>query len=160
MIFVKSITRRIRIDKVNKHIFRRKYFAYCLSHPFCQDMCCWYGCEVDISERDKILAYARDLQTMLRVPASRWFEEQIVENPDFPSGQTTRSKVYRQRCVFYDHSLRSCYLHRFAIEKGIDPHLLKPMVCFLFPLTWQNGCLSISQFLDELPLKRLEQKGL
>ncbi len=153
MIPVKSVTKTIRIDKVSTRIFRRKYFVRCLDCPLCQDMCCWYGCDIDIGERDRILTYAQDLEAAVGVPASGWFEEQTKQNPDYPSGRYTRSKVYHQRCVFYDHTLRGCYLHRFAIEKGMDPHFLKPMVCFLFPLTWHRDCLSVSRFLNELPCK-------
>lgn len=59
--------------------------------------------------------------------------------------------VYNGRCVFHAPTARGCLLHIMALEKGLDPHQLKPMVCFLFPLTWDGSYLHVADFLEELP---------
>jgi len=152
MITAKSMTRSIKIDEVDQGIFTKKYFAYCLNYG-CADMCCWYGCQTDGAEKARILMYATQLEARLGMPASQWFEKEIVKDSDYPSGETIRTRVHRDRCVFYNHRLRGCELHRFAVEKGMDCHLLKPMICSLFPVSWEWGRLSVSSFLDELPCK-------
>ena len=42
--------------------------------------------------------------------------------------------VYDGKCVFFDHVLGGCHLHRLSMEMRLDVHWLKPMVCCLFPL--------------------------
>jgi Fe-S-cluster containining protein len=153
MLSVKSATKNIKINQVDESVFSRKYFAHCLDYALCSDICCSYGCEIDGAERDKILTYAAELEAKLRIPASQWFEDKITKDADYPSGEAMRTKVSHGSCVFHDHRLRGCSLHRFASEQGIDWHLLKPMVCSLFPVTWERGRLVTSGFLDELPCK-------
>jgi len=152
MIAVKSATKGVKIDEVEESIFSSRYFARCLDCLFCQDSCCSCGCQMDRAERDRILIYAPELEARLGISASQWFKE-IIKDADYPSGESVRTKVYGDRCVFYDHRLRGCWLHRFAVEKGMDHHLLKPMVCCLFPVAWEKGCLFVSGFLDEMPCK-------
>jgi len=153
LISIKSATKEMKIDKVDEGIFTRVYFGHCLDCLFCDDLCCSYGCQVDGVEKDRILTYTGQLQARLAVPASQWFEEQTARDADFPSGDFVRTKIYRNKCVFWDHGARGCSLHKFASERGLDQHLLKPMVCSLFPVSWAGGCLFVSQFLDELPCK-------
>lgn len=152
MITTGSITRSIKIDEVDPEVFTKKYFGYCLNYG-CADMCCWYGCQTDGAEKDRILTYATELESRLGITASQWFEDEIVKNPDYPSGETIRTRVHRNKCVFYNHRLRGCELQRFAVDKGMDWHLLKPMICSLFPLGWEQGYLFVSSFLDELPCR-------
>jgi len=153
VIGVKSATKSIKIDEVDESIFGRKYFAHCLNCLFCDDLCCSHSCQIDRAAKDRILIYATELEARLAIPASHWFEEEVINDADYPSGEAMKIKVNRGRCVFYDHQLRGCYLHRFASENCMDWHLLKPMVCSLFPATWEKGRLFINSLLDELPCR-------
>jgi len=153
MITVKSISKNIRVAEVDEDIFTRKYFAHCLNHPFCQDVCCSYGCQIDGAEAGRIFAYAGQLEAKFGIPASQWFEEEVITDADYPSGAAVRTKLYRGKCVFYDHEAHGCGLHRFATQRGMARHLLKPMICSLFPVTWERGRLFVSDFLDELPCR-------
>ena len=45
------------------------------------------------------------------------------------------------RCVFLNRQSRGCMIHRFCVEKGIDFHALKSMVCSLFPITFDQKLL-------------------
>jgi len=152
MIALKSAAKSISINEVDESIFSKRYCTQCLDFS-CADACCCYGCQVDIVEKDRILVYAAELEPILGISPSGWFQKQIIRDADYPSGEAVRTRVYNDRCVFYDYRLRGCFLHRFAIEKGMDRHLLKPMVCFLFPLAWEEGCLFVAGLLDELPCK-------
>ncbi|MBE0481256.1 MAG: DUF3109 family protein [Dehalococcoidia bacterium] len=140
----------ISIKAVDENLFTRKYSADCLGFLHCEDICCSYGCDVDKSERDRILACADKLEPRLGIPASGWFDDEMKDE-GYPSGFVVRTRVYRHKCVFHDRKARGCLLHHFANDEGIDWRRLKPMVCTIFPVTWEKGRLLTSPFLDELP---------
>jgi Fe-S-cluster containining protein len=139
------------LREIDENLFTNKYVAHCLDCSFCEDVCCNYGCQMDWLEMERVLRYATQLEAELGIPSSQWFEDTTVIDADYPSGKMKRTRVYKSKCVFYKNGLRGCTLHRFGLEKGIDIHLLKPMVCCLFPVTWDKGRLLVSNFLDELP---------
>jgi len=141
------------IKEINQSLFIKKYLANCIGCSFCDDICCSYGCPADLVEVDRIISYADQLETIINIPSSSWFKNEITVNPDYPSGKVRYTKVYNNKCVFHKNGYRGCLLHSFCIEKGIDIHLLKPMVCCLFPVTWEKECLLASEFLEELPCK-------
>jgi hypothetical protein len=153
MIPIKSNTTTLSIRNIDDNIFTARYYSHCLEYD-CKDLCCGYGCPVDIVEVERIMAFRQELEKILGRNASEWFMEQTEANPDYPSGNVKRTMVYDGHCVFHERSNRGCSLQRLALEKGVDPHQLKPMVCFLFPLTWDEGCLHVAAFLDELPCQR------
>jgi len=153
MIPINVATAVIRINCVDERILSACYFARCMECDLCNDSCCGYGCPVDTAEVERILAYKNELETRLHIPVSDWFLAETEQRPEFPSGKVKRTRINNNQCIFHDNISRGCHLHRFALEKGMDPHLLKPMVCFLFPLTWGGSYLYVSDFLDELPCK-------
>lgn len=145
-------TERIRITSVNDNIMTARYNSRCME-CHCDDDCCSYGCPVDVDEVAAISVYRNEIELRLGIPFSGWFHPEIEEQPAFPSARIQRTRVINGKCVFHDGVVRGCHLHRFAMENGIDPHLIKPMVCFLFPITWDGSHLHVSEFLDELPCK-------
>lgn len=151
MLAVKSLAGSVKINSVDEGIFKQRCFSDCLKFEACHDICCSHGCDVDRAEAQHILELRDELEPLIKIPAGRWFEKKWTPDADFPSGEFTRSRVYRGKCIFYAHELRGCTLHRFAVTKGMDPHRIKPMVCFLFPITWENGKLFAGDFLFELP---------
>lgn len=153
VISIRSSKKEIRINELDERGFNRQYFAHCLDCSFCHDICCSYGCQLDLAERDRILVHSTKLEARLGIPSSRWFQDTMIKDEDYPSGAVLRTRVYQGKCVFYDHKNRGCSLHKFAQEEGMDWHEIKPMVCSLFPFTWEGGRLFISDFLDELPCR-------
>ena len=151
MLSIKSPTGRIQIYGAEETLFHDRCFPDCLAFDACHDVCCSYGCDVDRAEVDRILVIKEELEPLLKIPARRWFKQKWTKDADFPSGEFTRSRVRHGKCVFYAHNLRGCMLHRYATMKGIDPHQIKPMVCFLFPATWETGNLLVAGFLSGLP---------
>ncbi len=140
----------LTIKEFDQSLFTKKYLADCMGCTFCSDMCCSYGCPADMEEVERISSYADKLEPILGIPLSGWFQE-IQDNADFPSGKVRYTRVYDNKCVFSKKGYRGCTLHRFCIENGMDVHILKPMVCSLFPVTWENGRIMASEFLNELP---------
>jgi Fe-S-cluster containining protein len=152
MIRISSATTVLKITSCDERLKSDCYFARCMECS-CNDSCCNYGCPVDITEVERILTYRDELEKRIGIPASDWFMEATESRTEFPSGKIKMTRVHLNSCIFHDNVLRGCHLHRLALEKGIDPHSIKPMVCFLFPLTWDGSFLYVSEFLDELPCK-------
>jgi Fe-S-cluster containining protein len=122
-----------------------------LAHPYQKlDACCQYGCDVDLAEREAILSHSDDLRALLRpeAAAARWFDDEIEEDPDYPSGKVVRTEVLDGGCGFLAHDRRGCAIHRAALERGWDYRGVKPAICRLFPLSYEADAILIA---DEYP---------
>lgn len=146
-----------KISRVDKAIFVRRYFTHCLKCDFCHDSCCSYGVDVDEHNVERILSRADDLEPLVGVPRNDWFESMMREDPEFPGGRHTRTKVVDGRCVFLDREQRGCILHRYCVETGADYHDIKPMVSSLYPVTFNDGLLHPSEEVVENLLVCLDQ---
>jgi Fe-S-cluster containining protein len=129
------------LHSVDSEIFTLRYFMRCMQCTFCHDSCCQYGCDVNFDERERLLAVRAELEAFLGVPASEWFKPEVFEDPDYPSGRFVRANVRHGACVFLNRGGRGCGIHAFALKTGRDYHALKPMVCWLFPVTWDRGVM-------------------
>lgn len=129
------------LQQVDTDIFRLRYFGHCMQCTFCQDSCCQYGCDVNLAERDRILAAQGALAPYVAAPPGEWFKPEVFEDPEYETGRFVRSQVRGGACVFLSRDGRGCGIHRYALEKGLDYHGIKPMVCWLFPVTWDKGVL-------------------
>jgi Fe-S-cluster containining protein len=142
------------LKQVDTDIFHMRYFGRCMQCTFCMDSCCQYGCDVNLHERDRILALADELKPFVSAPPERWFSAEVKSDPDYESGHFVRSQVQGGACVFLSQQGRGCGLHRFALQTGRDYHQVKPLVCWLFPLTWERGLLRPSyDMTDDLACK-------
>jgi Fe-S-cluster containining protein len=148
-----------RFGKAEHAVFTRRVVADCMSHR-CTivqdhaeklDACCQYGCDVDLLERDAILARADAIRPVLRAEAQQlpWFDESEPEqDPDTPSGTVVRTAVLGDGCLFLAHDRRGCAIHRASVEQGWDFRGVKPAICRLFPLTYGDGAIFVS---DDYP---------
>ncbi|MBI4510224.1 MAG: hypothetical protein HY698_11365 [Deltaproteobacteria bacterium] len=156
-----SFVGHAKVKLVGDDIFLARFTSDCMGHDcrcvdegnrLRRDACCQHGCDVDLLERDAILARAEMIAPLLkqrfRDPA-RWFDDSDPEEaPDFPSGTVIRTAMAGPGeaggCVFLEHDARGCALHRAAIEHRFDPAEIKPLVCRLYPLAFCDGVLSLS----------------
>jgi len=140
-------------------VFTRRVVADCMTHRCTMietstvklDACCQYGCDVDLYERDEILQLAHRIRPILDESARDlpWFDESEPESdPDTPSGTVVRTAVHRGGCIFLAHDRRGCAIHRASIEQGWDYRGVKPTICRLFPLTYGDGAIFVS---DDYP---------
>ena len=139
-------------------IFTKKLAADCMTHRCTMvepgheklDACCQYGCDVDLHERDAIEARAGDIRALLRPEAqrARWFDPEEAIDPDYPSGRVVRTEVFGNGCIFLAHDQRGCAIHRASIEQGWDMRGVKPAICRLFPLSYEDDAIVIA---DEYP---------
>ncbi len=153
---------RGRVRWVQEDIFTARFTPDCMSHScVCKDendkplldACCQHGCDVDLYEKDVILARSAELIPILdpavRDPAG-WFDESEPEEDHvvFPSGIGVRTAVVDAGCVFLRHDKRGCALHRTALEHGFAPDSIKPAVCRLYPVGYGEYTLWLS---DDFP---------
>ena len=136
-------------------VFTKRVVADCMTHR-CQmhathteklDACCQYGCDVDLYERDAILARAASIKPVLRAEVRElpWFDESEPEHdPDVPSGTVVRTATHGDGCLFLAHDRRGCAIHRASLEQGWDFHGVKPSICRLFPLSYGEGMIVVS----------------
>ena len=148
-----------RFTKAELEVFTRRVVADCMTHECTMhasgkvmlDACCQYGCDVDLTERDAILARADAIRPVLRAEVRDlpWFDESAPErDPDMPSGTVVRTAVHGDGCLFLAHDRRGCAIHRAAVEQGWDFRGTKPMICRLFPLSFGEGAILVS---DDYP---------
>jgi Fe-S-cluster containining protein len=145
------------IDRVDPRVFELTYFARCMDCSFCHDACCRYGADIEITRVREIERHRADLEAYLGVPRADWFREDpedigMLPEPDYAGGAYTRTGVVdlpvgrsphgETGCVFLDTGGRGCRLHRFALDRGIDVHTIKPIICVLFPLSFEGGELT------------------
>jgi Fe-S-cluster containining protein len=150
-----------RFRRVDRAIFVRRVVADCLKHSCVQvaddgarlpkprpllEACCQYGADTDLGERDQILARREAIASLMDpdAAAAPWFTEQVEEDPDYPSGRHVRTATFRGGCVFLAHDKRGCAIHRAAFEQGWDFHGVKPNICRLFPLSYDEDVICIS----------------
>jgi len=143
-----------RFRHAEQAIFLRQVVGDCMAHR-CRlvepdreklDACCQYGADTDLGERDRILARAGEIRALL-VPAAReqpWFTDEVEDDLDFPSGRHVRTTTFGDGCVFLAHDRRGCAIHRASIEGGWDVRGTKPHVCRLFPLTYDDAAIVLS----------------
>ncbi|MBA3394306.1 MAG: hypothetical protein H0T89_16795 [Deltaproteobacteria bacterium] len=149
-----------RFRHVWASVFTRRLVADCMTHTCTVvdkaphlvklDACCQYGCDVDLLEREAILAKADDIRALLRpeVKDVPWFEDEVEEDADYPSGKVVRTAVHEGGCLFLAHDLRGCSIHRASLERGWDFRGIKPAICRLFPLSYEEDMIVIA---DEYP---------
>jgi Fe-S-cluster containining protein len=135
-------------------IFTRKLTTDCMTHRCTMvetereklDACCQYGCDVDLHERTAIEAHGDQIRALLRpeVRDVRWFDPEEEIDADYPSGRVVRTEVHGGGCIFLAHDRRGCAIHRAAVEGGWDLRGVKPAICRLFPLSYEDDAIVIA----------------
>ena len=138
---------------VDRAIFTRRYFARCMACAFCADSCCAHGVDVDGRVEAALLAESVAIERHIGVAASEWFGAPAIADDDAPGGTLRRTAIRDGYCVFHAPGGRGCMLHSYAIASGRDYHTLKPMVSTLFPVTFGDGALVVSDELEDGSLR-------
>ena len=132
------------LTHVNAEIFNLRFFGACMKCTFCKDACCQHGCDVNLAERARILAVKDELAAYVATPPERWFSTTVEEDPEVATGKYVRTHTEGGACVFLNREGRGCSLHTFAAATGRDYHALKPTVCWMFPISWDQKVLMAS----------------
>ena len=124
---------------------------------FCNDACCAYGVDVAIDEARRMEEHGDALARYTQVARERWFDGSFEADADFPGQGYTATGIGPRGCIFLNPMGRSCMVHAFCAQNEMDYHDLKPMVCCLFPVTFNEGLLSPSIDVDDQSLICLDQ---
>lgn len=125
------------IDRVDTAIFEQMLLAKCMT---CGS-CCSFGVSVDLENILRLEVWAPPLEAYIGIPRDQWFTDEIVSDLEYPGGGFRRTRVVDGACVFLHQTKGGCRLHSFCLERGMDHHLLKPMLSSLFPVTAEAGLL-------------------
>jgi Fe-S-cluster containining protein len=113
-----------------------------MSCDFCNDWCCWLGADIDIENVSRLKQHAAELERYVGVSQDQWFDpDDVLEDEDAPGEFWWRTNGKSGKCVFLNRNGRGCMLHSFSLSKNMDYHELKPLVCAIFPLTFDEGLL-------------------
>jgi hypothetical protein len=129
---------------VDTRIFTVRYFMHCMDCTFCNDQCCSYGVDIDEGNVAALRKLGSEFRSYVGLPDSEWFTDEILNDPEFPSGHYRRTRTNGTHCVFHESEGRGCKIHGWCIENGLDYHHYKPLVSILFPLTFNFGILEPS----------------
>jgi hypothetical protein len=144
-----------RFHTVDPDIFVKRLAPDCMSFE-CRllkhddrvklDACCQYGVDTDLAEREGILSHRAEIHRLLREDARDlpWFSDTERVDPDFPSGRFVRTRTHGDGCIFLAHDRRGCAIHRASIDGGWDFRGIKPHVCRLFPLSYDEHSIVFS----------------
>ena len=91
---------------------------------------------------------------------SKWFEKELEEDSDFPSGYAIGTELYISnlgitQCVFKDKR-GYCSLQVMAVENGLHKWEIKPKYCIMYPLTIIDNVLTV----DNEHSERLDYCGI
>lgn len=130
------------VHEVETNIFVHTWHGSCLECTFCHDLCCQYGATIEIERVRRLEVWADHLEPYVGSRRQHWFRPDYdEEDAEYPGGRRWRTSVVNGICVFANRQGRGCLLHRFALERQLDVHDLKPMPCLLFPIYWSEGRL-------------------
>jgi len=118
----------------------------------CSSACCEGGVWVDLAERDRILQHKdlvrRHMDSTQNPDEREWFDADILEDPDFPSGRAVATRVANNKCAFLDRFGR-CSAQLAASAEGMDRWALKPLYCALYPIYVENGLIGFDDLLQD-----------
>jgi Fe-S-cluster containining protein len=131
--------------RVGAELVGKRFVPGC-SMTNCNADCCSGGVYADLTERDAILEHADLVRAQMDPGQARdtdlWFEKETIPDADYPSGRAIGTEVYDDRCVFLN-SKGMCVLQKAAAAAGMDRYALKPFFCWLYPVTVDNGELTL-----------------
>lgn len=140
------------IREVAADIFTRTYFTHCTKCTFCAQQCCSYGVDVDKAVYDQLTKVRADVERITGRSFDSCFTGKFETDAEYPGGGAHRAIVVDGRCVFLNRKNGLCNLHALAIDLGRDYHELKPLISALFPLTFGDGLLLVTEEVMEKSL--------
>jgi Fe-S-cluster containining protein len=130
------------VTHVDPLIFLRKFFAFCMDCDFCHDACCNFGCDTSLATVELLqIEHGDALEQYTGTSRADWFEPEVYADGDFPGGRFRSTRVASGTCIFKNKNRRGCSIHSYCLENGLDYHDIKPVLCWLFPLTVETGAL-------------------
>ena len=134
---------KININKISNECNNQKGFDSIGCYGCnCDDSCCKYGADFDKSSYELVIKF-RHLIKM-----DNLFETDFTGDMEFLGNDSVRSLVSDGYCVFHKQEGKGCILYEIVNQNKEIDRMIIPSICRLFPLTWNNGELNIS---DNIP---------
>ena len=128
--------------KIDPIIFTQGFVPRC-DISICDGQCCDWGVLMDKDFKKVILDHKEEIievmdEKQIKDP-DKWFEKELEEDHDFPSGWAIGTEVYKtkhgkEQCVFKDKN-NFCSIQNAAEKKGYHKWGIKPKYCIMYPLT-------------------------
>lgn len=135
--------------KIDPIIFTQGFVPHC-DVSKCFGQCCDWGVYMDKDYKDVILKYKDDIISVMdenqHKDTNEWFEKELEEDKDFPSGYAIGTEVYKtpqgkEQCVFKDKN-GFCSIQNASIKLGKHKWEIKPKYCIMYPLTILDNTLT------------------
>ncbi len=139
--------------RVDEMIFTHGFVPYC-NIDKCGGGCCHSGVYVDMAEHAVILEHEKEIAAAMDdtqdTDTETWFDGEVIEDDDFPSGKATGTQVqdrdggisgFTEGCVFLDKR-HFCSIQVAAADQGLHRWAWKPKYCILFPITVVDGIIT------------------
>ncbi|MEE9614400.1 MAG: hypothetical protein V3W31_05525 [Thermodesulfobacteriota bacterium] len=147
---VKDI-KKIKIHYVDPDVHEQKgLFGSGCYESDCDDVCCEYGCDVDLGSLKLIHRYRHLIEPIIKAKIEDCFSTEIKADTDYIGGAFRETAVREsdERCAFHLIGKQGCSLFYLWRTKGLTKRLV-PTICRSYPITWHRGRL----FVDR-PLRR------
>jgi hypothetical protein len=146
----------------DQHLFKVKQFL--ISNDFfekgyatgnspchCTSQCCAGGVWMDLKDYEQIMArkdlIKQQMDETQTADDARWFDDELADDSDFPSGKAVGTEVVNDKCAFLDKFGR-CSIQLAAVAAGEHKWKWKPLYCILFPVEVSNGVVSFDPMLQ------------
>ncbi|MBS1518098.1 MAG: DUF3109 family protein [Bacteroidetes bacterium] len=135
--------------KIDPVIFTQGFVPGC-DMRICGGQCCNWGVYMDRDFQEVIMKHEEQIKEVMDEhqlrDTSLWFEKELEEDEDFPSGYAIGTELYITpqgvtQCVFKDKR-GYCSLQVTAVEKGMHKWEIKPKYCIMYPLTIVDNTLT------------------
>ena len=149
--------------KIDPVIFTQGFVPGC-NISICSGQCCNWGVYMDRDFEPVIMKFENQIKDVMDEhqlkDTSKWFEKELEEDTDFPSGYAIGTELYINsqgitQCVFKDKR-GYCSLQVMAVENGLHKWEIKPKYCIMYPLTIIDNVLTV----DNDHSERLDYCGI
>lgn len=136
--------------KIDPVIFTQGFVPGC-DLGKCGGQCCNWGVYMDRDFHPVIMKFENQIKEVMDenqiMDTSKWFEKELEEDHDFPSGFAIGTELYINsegitQCVFKDKQ-GYCSLQVMAVKNGMHKWEIKPKYCIMYPVTIVDNTLTV-----------------
>ncbi len=135
---------KITITDISDDVLKKKGFDHkgCYGCS-CNDSCCRYGCEVDKESYDLIFQNRKIIEKSIGIKLEECFEKEWSDDDEYLGNNSVDTKTFKGYCAFKLKDKKGCILFELVSKNKVSRRII-PSICRLYPLTWGNGKLTIT----------------
>ncbi len=140
--------KKIKIKRADLEVARQKgLFDEGCYESQCNDICCQYGCDVDLDSLKLIYKYRDKIEPLIKTKLEKCFSTELTVDDDYVGGAYRETAVRddEERCYFHLRGKKGgCALFYLHYQKGL-PRKIIPSICRTYPITWHRGNLFVDR---------------